>query len=676
MSGVSHKSNDGPAVAYLIVCDGRKCRDVYRLQPGEVITLGRAPTNRIVVRDEVCSRHHCKISVVEDRWILQDLGSRNGTLVNGECVSDDWKLEDGHVIQIGGSRLGFTHDLSAPLPGLDYADAEAAHAGETVEVVLSDLISESPPEIIHRKRKTRFYQIGTKDTADRDQTSHQLARLYRLALDMGSARDSKQLADHVLSVLLEGTNADIGAILLLKGKLQAESKVSQLRIVSYKSLQNEPYERVSNYLSRLVLTEWEAVLAHDVSDDSRLAGRDSLSELRVKSVICAPIRLKKNVHGLIHLYSTDLARAMDLDDLEFTLAVADQMAVAVGSIKQVESLATGLARVQDEYDKLRNQVAVGYELVGESASIRGLEKAIARIAPTDATVLIRGESGVGKELVARAIHGNSERRNRPFVCMNCAALSETLLESELFGHEKGAFTGATERKLGKFEQADGGTLFLDEVGEMSPAIQAKFLRVLEGHPFERVGGGRPIHVDVRVVAATNRDLERAVEEKMFRQDLFFRLYVVEIFVEPLREHKSDIPILADHFLTRSASRMHSAVTGFTADAMDALTDYDWPGNVRELQNCVERAVILCSGDKVTASDLRLTSFASEPERISPDSGRSRAPLVTLAELEQKHILSVLEQTSWNKSQSAQILGIERSTLDRKLKRYKVKRPEN
>ena len=316
-----------------------------------------------------------------------------------------------------------------------------------------------------------------------------------------------------------------------------------------------------------------------------------------------------------------------------------------------------------------------------------LQQSIGRIAQTDATVLIRGESGVGKELVSRAIHFSSDRRNGPFVCLNCAALSETLLESELFGHEKGSFTGAVNRKIGKFEQANRGTLFLDEVGEMSLPIQAKFLRVLEGHAFERVGGGTQINVDTRVVAATNRDLEQAIEEKTFRQDLFYRLFVVEIAVAALRDHATDIPILADHFLQRCRAKASCRVTAFSEEAMSALSDYEWPGNVRELQNTVERAVILSRGPLVEVSDIQFSTrttttatpitLSSTPAKSSPASGsdNSEGRDVSLERLEREHILATLKRTDWNKSMASQILGIERSTLDRKLKRYNVSRPD-
>jgi two-component system, NtrC family, response regulator HydG len=413
-----------------------------------------------------------------------------------------------------------------------------------------------------------------------------------------------------------------------------------------------------------------------VNANDRFKASDSLNAMRAESIICAPIRAGERLFGLIQLYSTDPDNRLDSDDAEFALAVADQMALALEGIQERERLAAGLARVETENQTLREQLQIETELVGDSDAIRKLREKILRVAPTGATVLIRGESGVGKELVARAIHEHSGRENGPFVTMNCAALSESLLESELFGHEKGSFTGAIGRKVGKFEQAHKGTLFLDEVGEMSPAIQAKFLRVLEGHPFERVGGGAEVKVDVRVVAATNRDLERSVEDGSFRKDLYFRLQVMELVVEPLRNRRSDIAVLANHFLERFARKSGRPVHSISPAAITALINYPWPGNVRELQNAIERAVILCSSESLGPGDIQLSSLRSTELRMSDDSGRASFRPVSVDIIEQEHILATLEWTKWNKSQAAHILGIERSTLDRKLKKYEVERPRH
>ncbi len=311
-------------------------------------------------------------------------------------------------------------------------------------------------------------------------------------------------------------------------------------------------------------------------------------------MICAPIRRGKKVFGVLHLYSTQTGKTPDADDLEFTLAVADTVAVALHNLSRRQELAENLIQVRSENQQLRERLGVQSEIVGKSPLMGRIAEEIARAASSKATVLIRGESGVGKELVARAIHYSSPRRKGVFVCLNCAALTESLLESELFGHEKGAFTGATERKIGKFEAAHNGTLMLDEIGEMSPTIQAKFLRVLEGHPFERVGGSEPVKVDVRVIAATNRDLEKDVAEGRFRRDLYFRLHVLAIHVPPLRKRPDDIPELCLLFLQKFIAETGRKINGFTPRAMDQLTRYRWPGNVRELRNVIERAVVLCA----------------------------------------------------------------------------------
>ncbi|MCA9056633.1 MAG: sigma-54-dependent Fis family transcriptional regulator, partial [Planctomycetaceae bacterium] len=317
----------------------------------------------------------------------------------------------------------------------------------------------------------------------------------------------------------------------------------------------------------------------------------------------------------------------------------------------------------------RNLVRSADPILGHSPAIRSVLNQVASVAPTESTVLLRGESGVGKEMVARAIHVQSRRRNQRFVCVNCAALTESLLESELFGHERGAFTGATEMKRGKFEQADRGTLLLDEIGEMSPTIQAKFLRVLEGHPFERVGGHIPLQVDVRVIAATNLDLEAAVRDGQFRRDLYFRLNVLPIEIPPLRARKEDIDELAQYFTDDYAQRINRPTPTLTKAALERLKSYDWPGNIRELKNAVERAIVLSEGREIDAADLNFGGLETEPIDESKYEGLS------LETVEMQHILRTLRFTRWNKSKASAILGIERSTLDRKLKRHEVERPD-
>jgi Nif-specific regulatory protein len=406
-------------------------------------------------------------------------------------------------------------------------------------------------------------------------------------------------------------------------------------------------------------------LAEDVAHHPSLKNRESLRKLRASSLICAPVIFNDSVLGLVHLYCLNPANVLDAEDLEFVLAVANQLGVAAHQLIRQANLSA-------ENQVLRAQLRVESELVGESLAIKEVEKKIGLVAGTKATVLVRGESGTGKELVARAIHYSSPRREAPFVCLNCAALPEALLESELFGHEKGAFTGATEKKVGKFEAADRGTIFLDEIGEMNHGTQAKLLRVLEGHPFERVGGQTPIRVDVRVVSATNQPLEEALNKGTFRRDLFYRLQVVEITVPPLRERRGDISLLANHFLKRFVGETGRKIQRFTPAALKKMEDYDWPGNVRELRNVVERAVALAGGPVLDTGDIWLSSVDASASNDLPNGARSYQP-VSIEDIEKEHILNTLRHTDWNKSQAAAILQIERSTLDRKIKLYDLKR---
>ncbi len=667
LSQAHNPPRDLPDVAYLLVQSGPMAGEKFRMTAGQITTIGRSPTNRIVVQDEISSRNHCEIFRLGDTWILRDLESRNGTRVNGAYVTQDCELEPGHIIQIGTTSMLFTLDPNARYrPASPRLDADTA-----TEFSILPL----NPEILHRARRSKYQTDDVVPAEKRDRASRELSRLYRLALDMGTADNETTLSEKVLDTICSVTPTNIGAILLSPPPLTREPRAEALQIAAFKSTAETPYQRVSNFLSQAVLRDREAVLARDVAADKHLANRDSLEEISARSVICAPIRVDQTIYGVIHLYSTNADEFLTPEDLEFTLAVADQLAVVLEQIRQREQLAVGLERAKHENQSLREQLRQDTELVGESEAVRRLRENIGRIAPTPATVLIRGESGVGKELVARAIHDQSPRRGEAFVTMNCAALSETLLESELFGHEKGSFTGATARKVGKFEQAHGGTLFLDEVGEMSPAIQAKFLRVLEGHPFERVGGGTSVKVDARVVAATNRDLEVSVKEGTFRKDLYFRLQVVELDVEPLRERKTDIPILAQHFIERFAHKIGRAVPELSASALGALMEYDWPGNVRELQNTIERAVILSVTQTLNSQDIQLSALGRSEMQKGAASPPTFQP-APLDAIEQQHILATLDSTNWNKSQAAQLLGIERSTLDRKLKRYEAGKAES
>lgn len=304
-------------------------------------------------------------------------------------------------------------------------------------------------------------------------------------------------------------------------------------------------------------------------------------------------------------------------------------------------------------------------LVGKNHRMRELYELVDDIAESDATVLITGESGTGKEMVAQAVHNRSHRRSGPFIKVNCSALSEGLLESELFGHVKGAFTGAIRDKKGRFEMADGGSLFLDEIGDIAPSVQIKLLRVLQEREFERVGGTETVKVDVRVIAATNRDLEQRRREGRFREDLYYRLYVVPIELPPLRDRKEDVPLLVEHFVKRFRERTGKAIREVSPEAFGLLMDYDWPGNVRELENAIEHAFVKCHGDSIQESDLPRLMVRSVRGDVS-SSGRPVS--------EKDRLMSVLEQTGWNRSRTARILGMHRTTVWRKMKEFGIREP--
>ncbi len=327
--------------------------------------------------------------------------------------------------------------------------------------------------------------------------------------------------------------------------------------------------------------------------------------------------------------------------------------------------------LEQKVESLENQLNEKYGLeniTGESSAMQHLFEIIQQTAPTQAAVLIQGPSGTGKELVAKAIHRLSSRSKGPFVAVHCAALSTNLLESELFGHEKGAFTGADTQRMGRFEMADGGTLFLDEISEVDPAVQVKLLRVLEEHVFERVGGQRSIEVDIRVIAATNRDLRQYVTAGKFREDLFFRLNVVDILLPPLKARDGDIPLLVNRFLKEFADQNGKSFDGITSDAVALLQAYSWPGNVRELRNTVEKMVVLGRGDRLTVRDIpaNIRETAGETSAVSRTLALSSG---SLADIEERKILAVLSKNRGNKTRAAQELGISRRTLHRKLREY-------
>ena len=402
-----------------------------------------------------------------------------------------------------------------------------------------------------------------------------------------------------------------------------------------------------------------AILSNDFVENEN-SGSPSLVAARVSSLLCVPLVAFDKPLGAIYLDTSSRVAQFDEAHLQLLTAIAGIAAVAFEN-------ARGFELLEKENRRLQQEVKLEHQMVGESQSMCEVYNLISKVAATSSTVLILGESGTGKELAARAIHLNSERAGKPFVAINCATLTESLLESELFGHERGAFTGAIAQKRGKLDIADGGTIFLDEVAELSPAIQAKLLRALQTHEFERVGGTRTMKVDVRTIAATNRDLEAATKTGKFREDLYYRLNVVSIPMPPLRERREDIPLLAAFFVADYSKKCKRRVTGISAEARRLMCAYDWPGNVRQLENAIERAVVLGATELIEPEDLPETIFKSEVTD-QPSKGYHE----TVRDAKRQLITRTLQQTGGNFTAAAKLLGIHPNNLHRIVRHLKLR----
>jgi formate hydrogenlyase transcriptional activator len=417
-----------------------------------------------------------------------------------------------------------------------------------------------------------------------------------------------------------------------------------------------------------VLEHREPLLTVDLQNPPSFLEHADLLKGGLRSAVSAPMAIKGRIIGTLNIGSR-VPGQYGADDASLLAAIAEQVALAIENLLAYEEIAALKARLEEEkvylQEEVRTEAAFG-DIIGESPAVLGVLASVRHVAKTDSTVLVTGETGTGKELIVRAIHDLSQRKDKLLVKVNCAALPAGVIESELFGHEKGAFTGALMRKVGRFELANRGTLFLDEVGDLPLELQAKLLRVLQDGEFERVGGTQTLKVDVRLIAATNRDLERAVSEGRFRADLYYRLNVFPIVIPPLRERKQDIPRLVRHFAMLYASKMGKNVGNVSADVLERLTAYDWPGNVRELQNIIERTVILSPRGRFELGAV-----------VAASSGGSSKPQTrSLEDVERQHIAAVLEETAWRVSGehgAAKILGLKRTTLEARMKKLGIVR---
>jgi len=485
--------------------------------------------------------------------------------------------------------------------------------------------------------------------------ARELNSLLKIASGIGGIRDRDSLQWQLLGFIFEIVPAERGAILLLDRGREYNS-------VAWDRVQGPTHPvRVSRTVVQRATTERAGVLVSDVVGDDSLSHTQSLRDVKVRSLLCVPLMVSEKVLGAIYLDTRNPAQQFDESHLQMMTAVAGIASLALDNVMHCE-------RLVQENSELRAGIALDHKLVGSSGRMKEVFEFIRRAAPTQSTVLIQGESGTGKELVARALHQNSERAEGPFVAINCAAVAETLLESEMFGHEKGAFTGATAQKKGKIEVAEGGTLFLDEVSELAIGLQAKLLRVLQEREFERVGGTRSIKLDVRVIAATNKNLPEEVKAGAFRGDLYYRLNVITVTLPSLRERREDIVALAEHFISKTSRRCNTRPKRLSTDAQNCLANYSWPGNVRELENAIERAMVLGSSDAIFPEDLPESIVESAPSVHHAAENYYQA----IADFKRQLISRALQNAGGNYIAAAEALGVHPNSLLRLMRNLQIR----
>ena len=588
----------------------------------EPLVIGRETAAHVCLADASVSRRHSQIEKQEESFLITDLESLNGTFVNDLPVKKRY-LEHGDRVRIGDTEFVFL-----------IQDGEVMSKSSDVKLEEAEVISGSTVQI---RFDHAVYLMG------RD-----LSALMKVSTTINSIRGIDDLLERLMELLFEVVPAERGAILLTD-----EGSVDASLIFGLdRARGRDEAVTVSRTIVQQVLRDGVALLANEGAASSHHA-TDSLIATRAHSVMCVPMLLVNRKLGVLYLDTTQARDPFNREHLKLVAAIGGIAAVAIENARLFEWLET-------EKERLLSDVGIEHNMIGESAPMQRVYHFISKVAPKDATVLIYGESGTGKELAARAIHRNSQRSQKTFMAVNCAALNESLLESELFGHEKGSFTGALALKKGRLEVADGGTIFLDEIGELTPALQVKLLRVLQEREFERVGGIATINVDLRVIAATNKNLEEAIEAGQFRQDLYYRLNVVSLEMPPLRDRREDIMLLANYFADKYGVRCNRKLKGFSAEARKCLTAYDWPGNVRELENTIERAIVLGTTDWILPEDL--------PEALLETKVTADGSITTYHEAVARNkrllIVNALEQAKNNRAEAARLLGIHPNYLQR------------
>src|SRR5215469_6778103 len=614
------------------------------LPEGEV-SIGRESSNQMSVFDGSLSRRHCALARSGSEVRIRDLGSRNGTRVNSVPVTEQ-RLEHGDQISVGSSLFVFLQEEDSDESRSNPVEFQDTSSFTGVAFLLPQ---EDPlfPLMPHGEN------AGPSAASGRIRSD--LNALLKISTAIGSIRDRDSLQWQLLGFIFDVIPAERGSVLFVDSQGEVSSSTAWDRVHG-----PEHVVPVNQVILKRVMSERSGLLLTGADREEGSRTRSTAPPDRAASLLCVPMIVGDRVVGAIYLDARVPTVQFDHTHLRVLQAIAHIAALALENLGHWEKL-------RQENLALRAEIALKHDIVGRSPKIQKVFEFIRKVAPADSTVLIQGESGTGKELVARAIHSNSPRADGPFVAINSAAIAASLLESELFGHEKGAFTGAVSQKKGKMELADGGTLFLDEISELAPELQAKLLRVLQEREFERVGGTRSIPLDIRLIAATNKSLSQAVDAGEFRKDLFYRLNVVSVTVPPLRERREDIPEMAEYFLRKAQGKCQTPARSVSAEALRCLANYDWPGNVRELENAIERAAVLGTNEVIRPEDL--------PESIlevGDLAGESAKYYAALKDFMKQLIQQALQQANGSYTEAAKALGLHPNSLLRLMRNLNVR----
>jgi len=617
---------------------------------GEDVTIGRHASNDIQLENPKVSRYHAAILQCEEGgYLIRDLGSKNHTRLNGKNISRE-PLSEGDRIEIGGAVLDYSEEAAKTRKRtrVRIVRPESREAGRKEDDVTTDI----------QTMVTRIDSVPEMpvDEAELKESHRRLSKLYQLGKTICSILDYHELLERILRIVTDTVGAERGFIALIDPRTE-EITYEAVRApdpdVARKGIQ------VSQVIIGRVLEKSESLLVADCQAEEHFRGFSSTSGDKITSLLCVPLREKGSTLGFLYLDSTDPGKKFTPPDLDFLSALSGQAAVAIQNAVLHQKICQG-------YTALEERMRQHGKIVGRSPKMRALFREVEKVAQVDATVMILGESGTGKELVASAVHYQSIRAKGSFIKVNCAAIPDTLLESELFGYApRSGIAGADPRgKSGKFELAHGGSIFLDEIGDMNFTTQAKMLRVLQEKEVDRLGATEPVKVDVRIIAATNQDIEKAIQEGNFREDLYHRLKVVQLRVPPLRQRKEDIPLLANFFLDKHARHFGKSTHQISFKAMSLLMNHDWSSNnVRELENAIASAIVMGGGDVIMPEDL--------PLEVREEAQRASGAFQTLAQAEKQHIVRALQHTGANISEAASILGINRGTLYNKIKEYEI-----